>query len=114
MPDYESKMKECCGTPIYMAPEVIEMDKKFMESLGRTAHHPEGYTKKIDIWSAGVVMYALLYGNFPFKGNSIRDIKLEIISNSEEDIFLKQTISIEAIDLIRGMVDKNPDERFSV
>ena len=100
MPTYNTKMLECCGTPMYMAPEVIEMDRKLMESLDKKPHYPEGYTKLVDVWSAGIVLFALLYGNFPFKGNSIRDIKIEIMARDREDLILKPTISVEAMDLI--------------
>lgn len=47
-------MKTLCGTPLYVAPEVLLTG-------GRGA-----YTKKVDIWSAGVVLYTCLSGSVPF------------------------------------------------
>ena len=41
----ESIMKTMCGTPLYMAPEIIG-------TLGLGA-----YTKKVDIWSLGVILF---------------------------------------------------------
>ena len=48
-------MEEQCGTPAYMAPEVIC-------GLGY-----QGYAS--DMWSAGIVLYAMLYGNVPFRAS---------------------------------------------
>ena len=45
-----------CGSPEYMAPEVIQANKKFKR----------GYGPKCDIWSLGVVLYVLLCGELPF------------------------------------------------
>ena len=46
-----------CGTPSYMAPEICSK----REYLGQG----------VDIWSCGILLYALLCGHFPFKGSSI-------------------------------------------
>lgn len=46
---------EQCGTPAYIAPEIVQ-------EIGY-----RGYP--VDIWSAGVCLYAILYGNVPFKAN---------------------------------------------
>jgi len=54
------KMFEQCGTPAYMAPEVFE-NKGY-----------EGYHS--DVWSAGVVLFAMLYGTVPFKASNINDL----------------------------------------
>ncbi|XP_043828326.1 serine/threonine-protein kinase 33 [Dromiciops gliroides] len=51
----EVMLQSTCGTPIYMAPEVIN------------AHD---YSQQCDIWSIGVIMYMLLCGEPPFLANS--------------------------------------------
>ncbi|XP_074536238.1 phosphorylase kinase, gamma 1a (muscle) [Halichoeres trimaculatus] len=53
----EQKLKEVCGTPGYLAPEIIE--------CSMDGGH-EGYGSAVDIWSAGVIMYTLLAGSPPF------------------------------------------------
>ena len=51
-------MFESVGTPNYISPKVLK---------GK-------YNQKCDIWSAGVILYAMLSGTFPFKGKSDKDI----------------------------------------
>ena len=46
-------MFEQCGTPAYIAPEILRN---------------KGYGLSVDLWSAGVVLFAMLYGSVPFKG----------------------------------------------
>uniref|UniRef100_A0A1A9W2P4 non-specific serine/threonine protein kinase n=1 Tax=Glossina brevipalpis TaxID=37001 RepID=A0A1A9W2P4_9MUSC len=50
----DSVMNTLCGTPLYVAPEVLVTE-------GRGA-----YTKKVDIWSLGVVLFTCLSGTLPF------------------------------------------------
>ena len=57
------------------------------------------------MWSAGVVLYALLYGNVPFKGANMKELHKQII---EADYQLKDEISQEARDLIKGLLTRNP------
>lgn len=59
------KMTEQCGTPAYIAPEIL-MDKGYKGFMA-------------DIWSAGVVLYAMLYGTVPFKANNMRELQEMIV-----------------------------------
>lgn len=54
------RMTEQCGTPAYIAPEVFK-------NLGY-----EGFAS--DIWSAGVVLYAMLFGAVPFKASNMAEL----------------------------------------
>jgi serine/threonine-protein kinase ULK/ATG1 len=49
-----------CGTPLYMAPEIIKGQK---------------YNSKVDVWSLGAVFYEMVTGFSPFTGNSKEDLK---------------------------------------
>ncbi|XP_067834328.1 phosphorylase b kinase gamma catalytic chain, skeletal muscle/heart isoform-like isoform X2 [Heptranchias perlo] len=55
--DPGKKLRELCGTPGYLAPEIL------LCSMDET--HP-GYGKEVDLWSCGVIMYTLLSGSPPF------------------------------------------------
>ena len=48
------KMKMLCGTPCYMAPEIVS--KKHYDAA------------RADIWAMGIVLYRILFGIFPFAG----------------------------------------------
>lgn len=64
-------MSEQCGTPAYIAPEILK-DKGY-----------EGF--KVDVWSAGVCLYAMLIGTVPFKAGSMQELH-HLIINGKYDI----------------------------
>ncbi len=64
----------------------------------------------VDIWSAGVCLYAMLYGNVPFKANQMGDLNKMILDSAIE---FKDTVSEEARDLMQKMLQKNPNKRLT-
>ena len=54
------KINEQCGTPAYIAPEIIS-------NKGYEAYYP-------DFWSAGVLLYTMLIGTVPFKAGSMSEL----------------------------------------
>ena len=90
-------MYEHCGTPAYIAPEIFK-DEGY-----------EGFS--CDIWSAGVTLYYMLAGIQPFKASKIEDLK-EIILKGQFDPI--EEVSKEANDLIKGMLELNPNKRFTI
>ena len=60
----EKKIRLFCGTPSYMAPEIVT--KK--EYSGHTA----------DIWALGVLLYAVLCGTFPYRGSTDKELYTKI------------------------------------
>ena len=90
-------MFESVGTPHYISPEVLK---------GK-------YNQKCDIWSAGVILYAMLSGKFPFNGKNDKAIYKSILKKKFEfpDKIWK-SISNEAKDLINHMLC-DEEKRFS-
>ncbi|XP_061358565.1 serine/threonine-protein kinase PEPKR2-like [Gastrolobium bilobum] len=86
------------GSPAYVAPEVL---------LGR-------YSEKADIWSAGVLLHALLVGVLPFKGDS-QEAVFEAIKNSklEFQTGMWESISKPARDLVGRMLTRDISARIT-
>ena len=89
-------MVEQCGTPAYIAPEIL---------LNRGY---EGFG--VDIWSAGVVLYAMLSGTVPFKGNNIKDLHDLIIKGEYTPV---KEISKEATHLLKCILEVDPKKRIT-
>ena len=93
---------ESQNLPYYVAPEVIE--KKFNE--------------KCDIWSLGIIMFRLIFGYVPFKGNTfeevINHILLSPIEYDKEDENINIHLSKNGENLLSNMIVRELDKRFSV
>ena len=90
-------INEHCGTPAYIAPE-IAINKGY-----------KGFA--VDIWSSGIVLYAMLYGTVPFKASNINDLKTLIIQGKYK---LKPGISQEAKNLLKRLMEHDPDKRITI
>lgn len=89
-------MTDQCGTPAYIAPEVFKGN---------------GYEGNIsDMWSAGVVLYAMLAGVVPFKASKLPELQKMIIKGTYNKI---KGISEEADDLISKLLDPYPNTRYT-
>ena len=89
-------MLEQCGTPAYIAPEIL-LNKGY-----------EGFG--VDIWSAGIVLYAMLSGSVPFKGSNIKELHDAIISGDYPQI---KGISKEASHLLKLILEVDPLKRIT-
>ncbi|XP_073975117.1 serine/threonine-protein kinase polo-like [Rhodnius prolixus] len=90
------KLKTYCGTPNYVAPEIL---------------NKQGHSFEVDVWSIGCIMYTLLCGNPPFETNSLRETCAKI---KRCEYFLPPTISEPAASMIHQMLSPNPDYRPSI
>ncbi|RGB42124.1 kinase-like domain-containing protein [Rhizophagus diaphanus] len=98
-----------CGSEEYAAPELM------------SGKHYDG--RKTDLWSLGVILYALLVGYLPFNleaGQTRRQFFSRILRadftfpNSEKETGRKSMISNEAKDLVKKILQVNPQKRLSL
>jgi len=91
-------LQTACGTPGYVAPEVLLL---------------QGYGKEVDMWSIGVIVYILLCGFPPFYGESDAEM-FELIKEASFDFPSPywDKISDSAKDLVKGLLQKNPEKRL--
>ncbi|KAI9144984.1 kinase-like domain-containing protein, partial [Paraphysoderma sedebokerense] len=90
-------LETSCGSPHYASPEII----RGIKYDGAAA----------DIWSCGVILYALLSGNLPFDDENIR----RLLSKVKTGVYYMPThISENAQDLIRRMLQTDPTKRMKM
>ncbi|KAJ6853894.1 phosphoenolpyruvate carboxylase kinase 1 [Iris pallida] len=93
------RMEGVVGTPYYVAPEVV---------AGRE------YDEKVDVWSAGVVLYAMLSGTVPFYGDSAAEVFDKVLrGNLRFPSALFREVSPAAKDLLRRMLCRDASRRLS-
>ncbi|KAK9765206.1 hypothetical protein K7432_006644 [Basidiobolus ranarum] len=100
--DENSILTTRCGSEEYTAPEVI---------LGQPSN---GFTA--DVWSLGVMLYAMLVGYLPFSmdGSQSRRSFFYRIANADYRLPRDRPISPEAADLLRSLLQSNPKKRLDV
>lgn len=94
----DTLIKDTGGTPAYLAPEVIN-------AAG-------GVCFKTDVWGLGVLLYTLLYGVLPFKGNDFQELYKNILSESFE--FPQKETSKDVKDLITKMLKVSLKVRLDI
>ena len=92
----DEKRTTVCGTPIYLAPEIIK---------------EKGHDEKVDIWSIGVLLFELLTANVPFQGNDLETLKSNILKLK---IAWPRDINLDAKNLIMRILKLDPNARISL
>lgn len=90
-------LQTSCGSPTYAAPELI----KGQEYLG----------SKVDVWSLGVLLYALLCGFLPFDCDNIESLYKKILSGKYTE---PSWLSQGSRKIIRDMLQIDPKRRISI
>lgn len=89
-----------CGTPFYMAPEVMQFQK---------------YDNKVDMWSIGVIFFELLNGYPPFCGRNNVQLLQNIKSSASLPFseLILPSLHSDSIDMCTRLLCKNPVKRLS-
>lgn len=90
----DPKSKVFCGTPSYMASEIVN----------RKEYSPI----HADIWALGVVLFIILSGTFPFRAASDKDLYMKISDGLKE---IPDSVPSPAKRLISKMLQKTPSKR---
>lgn len=90
----ETKLYSFCGTPSYMAPEIIS--KK------------EYYGPGVDVWALGVLLHTMVTGRYPFKGDNEHELFAKI---SRGHFDTPPGVSHSCKELIRRILQVDPRKR---
>ncbi|KXN66960.1 Pkinase-domain-containing protein [Conidiobolus coronatus NRRL 28638] len=83
-----------CGTPEYLAPELL---------------YGQGYTKAVDWWTLGVLLYEMLTGLPPFYSENTNEMYRRIL---EDELVFPDDMSVRARSLLRGLLNRDPSQRL--
>ncbi|XP_026178368.1 serine/threonine-protein kinase N2-like isoform X3 [Mastacembelus armatus] len=83
-----------CGTPEFLAPEVLTDDN---------------YTRAVDWWGMGVLIYEMLVGESPFPGEDEEEVFDSIVN---DDVQYPTSLPPDAVAIIQKLLKKNPVKRL--
>ncbi|XP_012060017.1 PREDICTED: serine/threonine-protein kinase PLK1-like [Atta cephalotes] len=97
-PDGQRRRVTICGTPNYIAPEVL---------------YKQAYSYEADVWALGCILYALLVGQPPFDTATLKETYARICNNHYREVD-DSIASRNGQDLIRWLLQSNPELRPSL
>ncbi|KRT82510.1 protein kinase, partial [Oryctes borbonicus] len=83
-----------CGTPEFLAPEVLT---------------ETSYTRAVDWWGLGVLIFEMLVGESPFPGDDEEEVFDSIVN---DEVRYPKFLSLESIAIMRRLLRKNPERRL--
>lgn len=83
-----------CGTPEFLAPEVLT---------------ETSYTRAVDWWGLGVLIFEMLVGESPFPGDDEEEVFDSIVN---DEVRYPRFLTLEAIAIMRRLLRKNPERRL--
>ncbi|XP_066250537.1 serine/threonine-protein kinase N isoform X3 [Euwallacea similis] len=83
-----------CGTPEFLAPEVLT---------------ETSYTRAVDWWGLGVLIFEMLVGESPFPGDDEEEVFDSIVN---DEVRYPRFLSLESIAIMRRLLRKSPDRRL--
>ncbi|KAM4676980.1 serine/threonine-protein kinase N1-like isoform 2-T2 [Discoglossus pictus] len=83
-----------CGTPEFLAPEVLT---------------DASYTRAVDWWGFGVLIYEMMVGESPFPGDEEEEVFDSIVN---DEVRYPRFLSAEAIAIMRRLLRRNPERRL--
>ncbi|SCU89769.1 LANO_0D06326g1_1 [Lachancea nothofagi CBS 11611] len=90
-------LETSCGSPHYASPEIV---------MGKSYNGGPS-----DVWSCGIILFALLTGHLPFNDDNIKRLLLKVQSGNFQ---MPQAISAEAKDLLSKILVVDPQKRLSI
>jgi serine/threonine protein kinase len=85
-----------CGSPAYVAPEIVREER---------------YTCAADVWSAGVILFAMASGGLPFSGETTQMLLEAIV---HDPLVIPEELSPPLRALLQGMLERDQTARLSV